>query len=199
MKKLLLLISLFTFTLHGTDALLFAIKKSDPKLVKCEINKLILKGQKPSIKDKHMYIDFAEEVIIRRHNAIQLPSYIIQQPHYYYYGAQPISCYYTSQPVYTNAYTTDEDPEISFNCRVRCILGTLGTIASFFYLQNSITNYKRAYSKTTANLVFASGVISFIALCSAIIEINLKRKYHQEQLYENAVEIKHILINMETI
>lgn len=198
MNKICASLIFLSFTINCTDALFFAIKKSDPTLVKGEINKLIFKNQKPSIKDKCMYIDFAEEVIIRRRNAIQFPSYIIQQPHYYY-GAQPISCYYTSQPVYTNAYTTDEDPEISLSCGLRCILGTIGTMASFFHWQNSITNYKRACSKTTANLVFASGVISFIALCSAIIEINLKRKYHQEQLYENAIEIKHILINMETI
>lgn len=97
---------------------------------------------------------------------------------------------YYNKPVYKNAYITDENPEISFNCGVRFTLGALGTVASLFYWLNSNT--------TSTGLVITTGVISFFTLLSAIVEIETNRKQHQEQLYENAIEIKHILMNLET-
>ncbi|GMU19708.1 MAG: hypothetical protein AMXMBFR12_09000 [Candidatus Babeliales bacterium] len=183
MKKLLSLVLSLSCALHGNDALFLAIKKSDPILVKSEIKKLASMDQKPSIKDKRMYIDFAEEVIIRRRNAIQFPIY----------ECTPVYCNgmlsYYNKPVYKNAYTTDVDPEISFNCGVRLTLGAFGTVASLFYWLNSYT--------TSTGLVITTGVISFFTLLSAIVEIEINRKQHQEQLYENAIEIKHILMNFE--
>jgi hypothetical protein len=190
-KKLIFCLILFPCSAYSKDHISQAIIKSDPELVKQEINKRISSNNPINSQEQLYYLDLCHEVITRRRNAVQFPAYVIQQPHYYYYSAQPVPYYYSAQPVYTKAYPGDNDPEISFNCGARGILGTLGTLAALLYWQNSLTNY--TYSKTTDDLIIASGIISFIALFSALIEIDAIRRQHQEELYENAIQIKHII------
>lgn len=197
MKKLLIIIILFPFCIYAKDPIMQAIIKSDPELVKHEINKRISSNKPINKQEQLFYLDLCHEVITRRRNAIQFPAYVIQQPYYYYYGAQPVPYYYSSQPVYTKAYQNDKDPEISFNCGARGILGMLGTLGALLYWQNSLTNYR--YSKTTDDLIVATGVISFISLFSALIEIDAKRRQYQEELYENAIQIKHIMYEMPVV
>jgi hypothetical protein len=192
-KKLIFCLILFSFSAYSKDHITQAIIKSDPELVKQEIKKRMVSNKPISKQEQLYYFDLCHEVIARRRNAVQFPAYVIQQPHYYYYGAQPVPYYYSAQPVYTKAYPGDKDPEISFNCGLRCVLGTLGTIGALLYWFDSIANFQDTYNETTDKLVFASGVISFIALFSAVIEIDAKRRQHQEELYENAIQIKHII------
>lgn len=191
--KLLLALLFLTLSLQAQDPIIAAIKLSNPLLVQKEIEKRAFEGNAISANDKLLYLNFCEEIITRRRNALQFPEY----------QTTPLYCNgmitYYSQPVYKKAFITDEEPEISFNCGLRFALGSLRTIAALLYWHNSITNYKCTYSKTTNNAIIASGVISLIALFSAIIEIDINRKQYQEELYENAIKIKHIIYGIEKI
>lgn len=191
MKKLIFYFILFPFFSYSQNQISQAIIESNPELVKQEISKRISAHEPITLVEQQYYIELCQEVITRRRNALQFPEY----------QTTPLYCNgmitYYSQPVYKKAFITDEEPGISFNCGLRFTLGTLGTIAALFYWHNSITNYKRTYSKTTSNAIIASGVISFIALLSAIIETDAKRKQHQEELYENAIKIKYLFYNLE--
>lgn len=182
-----LIFLIIPFALSAQDRLTNAIKLSNPRLVLQEINTRLSEGKPFSHKEQLFYLDFCEEVITRRRNAIQFPIY----------QSTPIYCNgvltYYNKPVYTKAYTSDGEPEISVNCSLRCVLGTMGTIGALLYWYKSIINFPRTYGETTNKLVFASGVISFIALFSAVIEIEAKRRQYQEELYENAIQIKHIV------
>lgn len=179
MKKIFILLLLLPVTIKCNDSLTNAIKKSDPELVKKEIAKRI-SSQKPlTIEDQRFYLNFCDEVITRRRNAIQFPQY------------------YEGRPIYTKAFYSDEEPSIPINCWFRGIIGLVGTMAALPYCFPQITDYSNNHNNTM-NFGITIEVISLCLFISAAYEIEVGRKLAQEQLYENAVQIKHLFYDIVT-
>ena len=157
---------------HAQDSLMLAIKRSNPALVKKEIGIRSLTQN-----EQLLYLNFCDEVIIRRRNAIQFPQY------------------YEGKPIYTKAFPTDEEPHISVGCGLRLIGGLFGSIIGFPYFLDAMYNSRMEYPKTA----IAAEITALILLISAIVEIDENRKREQELLYENAIVIKHLISDVETI
>lgn len=197
MKKLLIYLTLLPFSIHAKDSLSDAITKSDPDIVRAEIKKRMVSNKPISQQEVLFYLDLCQEVVTRRRNAVQFPSYVVQQPHYYYYGSQPVPYYTSSTPVYTKAYANDADPEVSVNCALRCGFGLIGTIGSLIYWCNSMGRFYDEHNTTLDITVFALGLTSIISFVSALNEVEANKKQYQEKLYENAIQIKHLIYNIE--
>lgn len=174
--KFLLSFLLLPLSLYAQDSLLKAIKLSNPELVKKEIAYRIHQGKYFSYQEQLFYLNFSEEVITRRRNAIQFPNY------------------YKGQAIYTPAFPTDKDPEISGNCALRGVVGLIGMLVAFPYC---FPDYRT--SNRTITIAVASEIISLILLTSSCVEYDMTRKAAQEQLYENSIQIKYLFYNIETV
>lgn len=180
MKLFIFSILFFTFNLHA-DALFDAIRKSNPALVKEEIQKKITTDMRFTEQEKQMYLDFAQEIITRRRNALSFPKYPNGQ-----------------------ALATDSiEPQslLSFIAAAVGIIGTIGTIPISIIF--SVT-YHDAVSKLTEHEKLLSGIITGIIEASSIyllysslqkIDANDAIRIKQrEKLFSNAVKIKHMFL-----
>lgn len=179
MKKFFLSFILLPFAIQCQDTITKAIIKSDPELVRQEISLHIASGKGFTFKDKLRYIDFCEEVITRRRNAIQFPEY-------YNGSARP-----------TRAFPTDEKRPPS---KRECIV-TLASLAGFILglpIGLIIACHMEPPLDTAVALAACgTGLTSLIILCALACNEENELKKSQEQLYENSIEIKHLFIHLQ--
>lgn len=175
MKRILIFIIFIPLLTHSHDAITNAIKKSDPDLVKQEIKIQMLSNKPISKQEQLYYLDLCQEVITRRRNAIQFPNY------------------YNGSAVYTPAFPSDSISKISPADLFTFIASLAGTLLSL-PIGISIAQETRPPHD---GLIMLSALTSEITCISVLIYIITKRqnelKYHQEELYENAIQIKHIV------
>lgn len=181
MRIALLLIPL---SLSAHDKLTTAIKLSNPALVEQEITLRLSQGKPFSLKEQFFYLNFCEEVITRRRNAIQFPDYS------------------NGSPIYTQAFSTDPVESISGRTTIKFLTGILGALATIpiclTILEDKwLTQNER---KFWTIVPFATETFFLYLLISSLNEINqvvANRKKSQEQLYENAIQIKHRIYDIE--
>lgn len=179
MKRILTLIIFIPFSSHSHDSITNAIIKSDIELVKQEIRIRMLSNNPINKQEQLYYLDLCHEVITRRRNAIQFPNY------------------YNGSAVYTPAFPNDSIAKISKGDLFTFIASLTGTLLSLpigiSIAQETCPPYD--------GLVMLCALTSEITCISVLIYVTKKRqdslKYHQEQLYENAIAIKHIIYNIE--
>lgn len=179
MKKLLIIFILFPFCIYAKNPITQAIIKSDSELVKQEINKRISSNNPINPEEQRYYIDLCQEVITRRRNTIQFPNY------------------YNGSTVYTPAFPNDSVSEISAGDKFTFIASLAGTILSL-PIGISIAQEKRPpYDGLVMLCAFASEITCFSILIYVLSKRQNELKYHQEELYENAIQIKHLIYNLE--
>lgn len=179
MKKLLFIL-LFPFLTSCQEYITRAIIKSNPELVKKELEKRIATNLPFSVEEQRFYLNFCDEVITRRRNAIQFPRY------------------FDGRPIYTPAFPTDKLASPSSKEIAAFLIGLFGTLVS---LPLGISIAENSTSSTD-NLVMFTALLSevgcFSLLCYCLIKRYDDALNFQEQLYENAIEIKHIILNTTT-
>lgn len=179
MKKFFLSFILLPFAIQCHDTITKAIIKSDPELVKQEISLHIASGKAFTFEDKLRYIDFCEEVITRRRNAIQFPEY-------YNGSARP-----------ARAFPTDETKPLSKREVVLGLASSAGFILGIPIGLVIAYHMKPPLDTVVASAACGTGLISLIILCALACHKEDELKKSQEQLYENSIEIKHLFIHLQ--
>lgn len=181
MKKLVLYLVISPVSVLCQDDIVKAIIKSDPKWVKIEISTRIKSGKPITNQERLKYIDFCEEVIVRRRNAIQFPKY------------------FDGRPTYTRAFPTDKEPSISTGEAAAVIGSLLGLILSLPIGISIAEQTEPPLNGLVVLTALGSEIACFVILWACLFRRDNELRKSQEDLYNDAIEIKHMFINLKTV